>query len=653
DSPNQSGDRRQNGPSGDSLALFPKPLQRRVLDTLARYPHIRQQSSSDCGPACLVMAGKYWGKRFSINYVREIANVGRAGASLKSLAKAAETLGFQARPVRASFSRLAEQHNPWIAHWEGMHYVVIYKVQNNRVLVSDPAQGKRWIPKAQFLNSWTGYALLLDPTERLQDSHSQQRNLGSFLRVLSPYRTLALQIVLASVLIQLFGIVTPLFTQIIIDQVVVSQSVNALTVFALGALLFGIGSIFLNATRRYLLDYFSNRIDLTLIAGFISHTLKLPLKFFESRRVGDIITRVQENQKIQRFLIGQVVLAWLNFLTGFIYLGLMFYYNARLTLLVLALIPPLAILTLVATPFMRRVSREVFNASAEQNSSLVEMMTGVSTVKTSAAERELRWRWEDHLTTSLNARFRSQKLANTLQSTGGLIENIGNIALLWYGAFLVIQGDLTIGQLMAFNMMIGKVISPVLDLVNLWDELQEVLISVERLNDVLCAEPEESPGSRMLVLPKLRGQVRLENMTFRYSEDEERNTLENISFDVQPGQTIAIVGRSGSGKSTLVKLLQGLYYPTSGRIWIDGHDIGHISPHSLRSQMGVVPQECFLFSGTIAENISLFADDVPLDVVVDVAKLAEAHGFIQEMPLGYNAKVGERGAALSGGQRQR
>jgi ATP-binding cassette subfamily B protein len=265
----------------------------------------------------------------------------------------------------------------------------------------------------------------------------------------------------------------------------------------------------------------------------------------------------------------------------------------------------------------------------------------------------LRWRWEEHLTSSLNARFRAQKLANRLQASSGAINSFGSIALLWYGAMLVIQGELTIGQLVAFNMMIGKVISPILALVHLWDELQEVWISVERLNDVLAAEPEEKPGSRMLVLPKLQGEVSLENVTFRYSEEQERNTLENISLAVKPGQTVALVGRSGSGKSTLVKLLQGLYSPNSGRIAMDGHDLRHISPQSLRSQIGVVPQECFLFSGTIVDNITLYADDVPLDRAVEVAKLAEAHGFIQEMPLGYNTQVGERGTSLSGGQRQR
>ncbi|MGD1699453.1 ABC transporter transmembrane domain-containing protein [Dapis sp. BLCC M229] len=640
-------------PPKENKVLFPKPINRRVLDIFAYYPMIFQQSSSDCGAACLAMISQYWGKRFSINQLRNLANVGRSGASLKNLAKAAESLGFQSRPVRASLSRLEEQKDPWFAHWEGMHYVVVYKIKGKQVLIADPAMGKKWLSRSEFLGSWSGYALLLQPTQELRNAETGKVSLGNFFNVLWPYRNTILQIILMSVLIQVFGLVTPFFTQVILDQVVVNKSLSALNVFALGGLMFGIGGLALGITRQYLLQYFSHRVDLTMISGFISHALRLPIKFFESRRVGDIITRVQENQKIQRFLIRQVVMSWLDFLTGMVYLGLMFYYNPKLTLLVLALIPPITILTLIATPFLRKVSREVFNASADQNSSLVEMMTGISTIKTTATEKELRWRWEEDFTKSLNVGFKAQKLGNLLQFSNGLINSIGSTALLWFGCFSVIQGELSIGQYVAFNMMIGKVITPFMVLVNLWDELQEIWISVERLNDVLAAEPEEIPGKEMFALPRLRGEVRFENVTFRYDEDQERNTLQNISFDARSGQTIAIVGRSGSGKSTLVKLLQGLYYPNSGRILIDGHDICHVSPPSLRSQLGVVPQDCFLFSGTILENISMYADDVPLSEVIEVAKLAEAHSFIQDMPLGYNTKVGERGSSLSGGQRQR
>ena len=635
---------------------FPQPTPQRYQHRQfwQGYPFIQQQSTADCGATCLAMIGQYWGRRFSLNVLRDRAGVGRAGASLKGLAKAAESLGFQARPVRASLNRLADQNSPWIAHWQGDHYVVVYRARKHRMVIADPAVGRRSLSTQEFLTHWTGYALLLDPTEHLHAAETEEsRSLGKLLGLLWPYRTLVLQIVLASLLIQIFGLLIPFFTQIILDRVVVQKSLITLHVFALGLVLFGVWQVGLTAIRQYLLDYFSNRLDLTLISGFVSHALRLPLKFFVSRHVGDITTRVQESQKLQRFLTRQVVIAWLDALMAGVYVGLMAYYNWRLTLLVLGLIPPIVILTLGATPLLRKVSREIFRETAKENSALVEMITGIATVKATAAEREVRWRWEDFLTSMLNARFRGQKLANNLQIASGLINSLGSAALLWYGAMLVIQDQLTIGQFVAFNMLLGHVINPVLSVVKLWDEYQEVLISVERLNDVFSAQPEESPQKPMLVLPPLQGNVQFENVTFRYGDDQERNTLQNISFQVRAGQTIAIVGRSGSGKTTLVNLLQGLYQPSSGRIWMDGHDIRHVSPQSLRSQLGVVPQDCFLFSGTVLENITLHRPEFPLEQAIEVAKLAEAHGFIQTLPLGYQTKVGERGSMLSGGQRQR
>ncbi|NET51517.1 MAG: peptidase domain-containing ABC transporter, partial [Merismopedia sp. SIO2A8] len=416
---------------------------------------------------------------------------------------------------------------------------------------------------------------------------------------------------------------------------------------------FSIWGIVMSAVRQYLLSYVSNRFDLTLISGFIRHTIALPLKFFESRRVGDIITRVQENQKIQKFLVDRVVLAWLDVVTGVVYLGLMAYYNWQLTILVLCLIPPIVILALGATPFLRRITRDIFKQAADQNSSLVELISGVEAIKSAAVERDVRWRWEEKLTRQLNAQFRGAKLGIGLESANGLVQVVGSTALLWFGASLVIQDQLTIGQFVAFNMMMGYVISPIVSLANLWDELQEVTVAVERLNDVFEATPEESPLAPMLMLPPLTGHVILENITFRYDQEGDRNTLQNIALDIPSGTTLAIVGRSGSGKTTLIKLLQGLYHPNSGRVLMDSHDIRHVSPPSLRQQIGVVPQDCFLFSGTILENITLYRPNCSLEEVVEAAKLAEAHAFIQALPLGYNTKVGERGSTLSGGQRQR
>ena len=641
-------------PTSESKVIpFPQPTKGRKRGLNWRYPFVQQQSAMDCGVACLAMVSQYWGKHFSINMLRNLARVTRSGASLKNLAVAAENIGFQARPVRASLNRLIEQMNPWIAHWQGDHYIVVYRVKGNKILIADPAVSKRWLTIKEFQAGWTGYALLLNPTSLLQTIPSTKPSLGRIWGAFLPFSSMLAPIILASILLQVLGLVTPLFTQIILDQVVVHKSLMTLHVFAIGVLLFGVWRVGLLGVRQYLLDYFSNRVDLTLISAFISHALNLPLEFFADRHVGDIVTRVQENQKIQMFLTRQAVTTALDALMAFVYVGLMVYYNWRLTLLVLGILPPIILLTVLASPMLRKVSRNVFTESAKQNSSLVEMLTGVATLKTAAAERDLRWLWEDHLTSMFNAQFHGQKLANNLQVIGGLINTLGSTALLWYGATLVIQDQLSIGQFVAFNMLIGNVINPVLSLVSLWDELQEVMVSVERLDDVFAAQPEESVDKPLLVLPKLKGEVKFENVCFRYHPDEQRNILQNISFEVHPGETIAIVGRSGSGKSTLINLLQGLYHPTSGRVLIDGHDIRHVSPQSLRRQLGVVPQECFLFSGTILDNITLYRPEYPLAQVVEVANLAEAQAFIQSLPLGYNTKVGERGSALSGGQRQR
>jgi ATP-binding cassette subfamily B protein len=638
-----------------AIIPFPQPDRQKLRNNLpwANYPFVEQQSSSDCGAACLAMVSRYWGKQFSLNSLRIKAGVGRSGASLKGLARAAEGLGFQATPVRASWERLSDRVHPWIAHWQGNHYVVVYQVKGDRIVIADPAEGKRSLTPAEFTEGWTGYALLLEPTPELAKTPDQKSSLSRFVGLLLPHRNTIIKVLFGSLLLQLFSLVTPLFTQIILDRVVVSKSLTSLNVFAFGLLLFGIWRIGLGSARQYLLDYLSNRLDLTFLSGFINHTLRLPLSFFESRQVGDIITRVQETQKIQSFLTRQAVSTWLDVIMAFVYVGLMSYYNLHLTLLVLAIIPPIVILTVLASPLLRRVSRQIFKESSAQTSLLVEMMSGIATVKAAASEQEVRWRWEDRLTRTLNMAFKGQKLGIGLGAISNTINTIGSTALLWYGATLVIQDQLTIGQFVAFNMLIGNVISPILAVVGLWDEFQEILVSVERLDDVFTAQPEESYQDQMLMLPTIAGDVKFENVCFRYGEDDEKYTLQNISFHAQKGQAIAIVGRSGSGKSTLVKLLQGLYHPKSGRICIDDHDVRQISPNSLRSQLGVVPQECFLFSGTILENITLYRSDFSLEQVVEVAKLAEAHAFIQSFPLGYNTQVGERGSTLSGGQRQR
>ncbi|MBD6618886.1 ATP-binding cassette domain-containing protein [Komarekiella sp. 'clone 1'] len=640
-----------------SKAYIPTPTQRighlwqRVI---RRYPFFAQQSASDCGVACLVMISRYWGKQFSINRLRDLANVNRDGASLRGLSAAAESIGFTTRPIKASLDQLAKQKLPAIVHWEGKHYIVVHEISQKKVVVADPAIGQRTLSHAEFKANWTGYTLLLQPTVLFKDAQETTTTTWQFFELMKPHGLVMLEIFIASVFIQIFGLITPLFTQLILDRVVVQRSELTLTAVGLGLVMFSLFRVAMMGLRQYLLDHTANRVDLALIVGFIGHTLRLPLKFFESHYVGDIVSRVQENRKIQRFLSGEALSILLDLLTVFIYVGLMFWYSWKMALLSLVIVPPFFLLALIATPFLQKISRKIFNAFASESSYLIEFLTGMRTVKATAVEQTVRWHWEELLDKEIKTNFSGQIINNRLQVFSNTIQAMATTLLLWFGAHLVIQNQLTIGQLVAFNMLLDNIIAPFQRLTVLWNELQEVVIAVERINDVLDAEPEEDLNQQSRQsLPPIQGEICFKNVTFRYHSESDINVLENLSFILKPGQMVAIVGRSGSGKTTISKLVLGLYPPTDGKVLIDGQDITSIFLCSLRQQVGVVDQNTFLFGGTIRENISLGHPDVTLPEVIEAAKLAGANEFIKNLPMGYETQIGEGGGLLSGGQRQR
>jgi ATP-binding cassette subfamily B protein len=638
-------------------AYFPSPAQRLghwIGQSLRRYPFFEQQSASDCGAAGLVMIARYWGKRISVNRLREMANVNRDGASLKGLITAAENIGLSTRPVKATLEGLVKQPLPAIAHWEGKHFVVIWKITAKQVIIGDPAIGQLTLSRAEFASKWTGFTLLLQPNQKFRDTKEDKASLWQFYRLLEPHWFVLLEIFVASLFIQIFGLITPIFTQLILDRVIVQGSLTTLWAMGIGALIFAVFRVAITGLRAYLLDHTANRIDTALITGFIRHTLSLPLGYFESRYVGDIISRVEENRKIQRFLSGEALSILLDLLTVFVYVAVMLRYSWQLALISLAIVPPFFLLALISTPFLQRISRDIFQAIAKESSYLIEILTGIRTVKSTATERSTRWHWEDLFSVEVKKNFSGQLIGNNLQIVSNLIESFATTGLLCFGAYLVIQNQLSIGQLIAFNMLFAQIIEPFQRLTVLWTQFQEVNIAVERINDVLDAKPEENLEelSRQF-LPELQGHIRFENVTFRYHTDSDRNILENLSFEILPGQTVALVGRSGSGKTTISKLLIGLYPPTDGKVSIDGYDLSTIALSSLRQQVGVVDQDTFLFGSTIRENISLGHPDRPLENVVEAAKLAGIHDFIQSLPMGYETQIGEGGGLLSGGQRQR
>jgi HlyB family type I secretion system ABC transporter len=636
---------------------FPRPATKfgQWWQQLTRkYPFVKQQSRSDCGVACLVMIGRYWGKNFGINQVRALANVDRKGASLWGLVNAAESLGFSTRPIRGTLEGLSKQPLPAIAHWQGKHYIVVYHITRRSVIVSDPALGRRRLTHAQFQAGWTSYTLLLQPTQALQQAPEAQSDLWRFIELFKPYGLVFAEVLLASLLIQVFGLCAPIFTQILLDQVVTERSISTFFAAGVGLLIFSIFGLVMKSLRRYLLFHTANRIDLSLAVGFIAHALRLPQRYFDMRYVGDITSRVNENRTIRRFLSSDAVLVIIDLLMVFIYFGLMFLYSWPLALTAAILLPVLAIVTLITTPFLKRMSREVFNAKTKEGSYLIELLTGVTTIKALGIERLVRWHWEDLFNQSIKTNFSGQLLRERLDLVSSFIETTGTRLIFLFGVWQVLNGQLSMGQLFAFNMLLGSVFSPFSRLVTLWNDFQEVLIAVERLNDVLSTAPEEEEKALLLPpLPAIQGHVVFRQVTFRYNLESERNTLENISFEVLPGQTVAIVGRSGSGKTTLAKLLLGLYPATNGQILLDGHDINSVTKHSLRRQVGVVDQETFLFGGTIRENINLAYPNAPMSDIREAARLAGADLFIDELPLRYETPIGEGGGMISGGQRQR
>jgi subfamily B ATP-binding cassette protein HlyB/CyaB len=473
-----------------------------------------------------------------------------------------------------------------------------------------------------------------------------------FIPALVKYRKLFSEVLLASFFIQLFALITPLFFQVVIDKVLVHRGLTTLDVLAVGLLAVSVFEVVLTGLRTYLFSHTTNRIDVTLGAKLFDHLLRLPLAYFQARRVGDSVARVRELETIRNFITGSGLTVVIDLFFTVVFFAVMYYYSPTLTWIVWGAIPFYVLLSLFVTPVLRRRLDEKFARGAENQAFLVESVTGVETLKSMAVEPQMQRRWEEQLAAYVNASFKTAHLGNLASQSAGLINKVTTVLILWIGATLVMKNDLSVGQLIAFNMLAGRVSGPILRLVQLWQDFQQAGISVQRLGDILNTPPEPGYNPGRATLPALRGEVRFEHVSFRYAPDRPR-VLDAINLQIRPGEVIGIVGRSGSGKSTLTKLIQRLYIPESGRVLIDGVDLALVEPAWLRRQVGVVLQENTLFNRTVRENIALANPALPMEPVIQAAKLAGAHEFILELAEGYDTLVGEQGRTLSGGQRQR
>ena len=472
-----------------------------------------------------------------------------------------------------------------------------------------------------------------------------------FWEEIKKYKSLMAEILTASFVVQIFGLATPLFTQVILDKVLVHRSMTTLeviTVAFVGVIFF---EFILNLTRKYVFLHTTTKLDAKLGARIFKHLLSLPITYFESRKVGDTIARIREIDTIRNFLTNRTITVIVDFIFSIVFLVIMLVYSVKLSLVVMGIIFIIAVLFFVITPEYKRRLDEKFYTGAKANSYLVESVTGIQTVKSLAIEGNIQKKWENVLTDSVKASFNLSNISNTAGSISELLRRFITIAILFLGVKEVIQGNMTVGQLIAFQMFAGQLVNPVINLVSVWHELQQALLSVDRIGDILN-HPTEIKTENSITLNKLAGSIKFLDVKFRYRPDAPY-VLKGISFDIKPGMCVGIIGKSGSGKSTIAKLIQRLYIPTEGEIYVDGIDIKHLNPVWLRKNIGVVLQENYLFSGTIRENIAMPMPDAPMELIINVAKIAGAHEFISKLPEGYDTIVGERGSTLSGGQKQR
>ncbi|MEH2330349.1 peptidase domain-containing ABC transporter [Nostoc sp.] len=611
------------------------------------YPFV---ASWNTAAACLTMVAQQLENSVQLEWVQRQLR----GQRPKQVVEAAEKLGLVLRRLQVSWSELRQLSFPALLLWnsdspQSPSWVVAYGVKGDRLIIANPLNPERTcesLPQSIVEASWDGQLWQVELIFQ-----QEKFNLSWFTPAVWKYKGLLTEVLLASFTLQLLGLTTPLITQVVIDKVMVQGSLPTLDVMAIALLCVAIFESILGILRLFIFTHTARRLDLSLSAQLFRHLMRLPLAYFESRRVGDTVARVQELEQIRQFLTGTALTVILDSIFAVVYLALMFYYNVPLTFVALAVLPLFATLTIVATPILRNWLNETFNRSADSQSFLVETITGIHSVKAHAAEPVARDRWEGLFARFIRTGFKASTTSNISSNIGDFLTNLSTMLILWFGAKLVIEQKLTIGQLVAFQMLSGRVTGPLLRLVQLWQNLQQVLLSVDRIGDILNVSPEAELGTG-LVLPPLKGQVTFEQVFFRYRPNFEA-ILRGISFSAEPGQFVGIVGRSGSGKSTLSKLLQRLYQIESGRILIDGFDIKSADLASLRQQVSVVLQEDFLFNGSILENITLGSPDITAEQVVEAARLAVAHDFISQLPYGYETNVGERGTALSGGQRQR
>jgi ABC-type bacteriocin/lantibiotic exporter with double-glycine peptidase domain len=617
------------------------------------YPYFAQRSSNECGAACMKMLGLYWGKNLDYDRLLSITKADVSKSSLGSLIDAGTSVGFSLAPGKTDLAGLKQNDLPAIAHCQGNHYVVVYEVGKYNVVLNDPRCGTKQLTRSEFCDSWSGYVLWIRPTVELRQTPSAcSIAFMPFWDLLKPYKVALAEVFAASVGIQLLSLSIPIFMQILLDKAVSFDSSATFWALGLGLLFARVVRELTVYLRRYLFFHLGNKLDLILIIRFVAHALKLPSQYYDEHHVGEIISRINENFRVRKFLLKDAVAILIDVLTIFLPVLLMCWYSLKLSILMLFIVPLLLIFTLAFTSILMQQSRDILAAATAQQSYLTEIFTGIYTVKSLGIRQTVRWHWEKLLNQYINVDFTAQMFQEKLRLVTALGETVISTSVLLIGIYLVVKQQLSIGQLVAFIMLFAQVLEPLKQINLLWQEFQEIRIAIERTQDLVNAPIEQELSEDLETLESISS-IEFHQVTFKYDSQGPTQAIVKVSFAIAPGQTVALVGKNGSGKSTIAKLLLGFYRPDKGKIMVNGLDICNFKLSSLRKNIGVVNQDTYLFGGTIKDNLTIKCPQASEREIQRACKIACADEFIARLPLGYNTKIGEEGSLLSGGQRQR
>lgn len=622
-----------------------------------KYYCVKQHDITDCGAACLATISKQYGLNLSISKIREVAGTDKQGTNAYGMIKAAEQLGFSAKGVKGNQEAFfTEFPLPAIAHVvvDGslLHYVVIHKITKKQIVIADPAKGIVKYTPEEFFKIWTGVLILLVPTSKFQKGNENKGVLSRFFSLMIPQKRLLINIFLSSLMITIFGILASFYFRFIMDDIVPNSTRKTLITLSIGVIVLYIFKAILEAFRYHLMLYLGQKLDIPLILGYYEHVLGLPMNFFGTRKVGEIVSRFTDASKIRDAISSATLTIMIDSLMAVVGGAVLFTQNHTLFFIAVIVVVLYGAIVLAFNKPVKKINEKQMENNAQLTSYLVETLNGIETVKAFHAEDKAQAKTDRLFVKLLRSVFKGGMITNAQQTLTGIVSTIGGTVILWVGVVNVLNGNMTLGSLITFNALLAYFLDPVKNLINLQPTMQTAIVAAERLAEIFDLELEKVQDEKRKLAPaSLNLPIRIENLNFRYGT--RKLVLENINMTINAGEKIALVGESGSGKTTLTKLLMNFYPWEKGEIFIGNYNLKDINLESLRNRIAYISQDIFLFSGTIRENLELGNEDASMEDIIEACRLSKADEFINNLPLRYETILEENGANLSGGQKQR